>query len=80
MGCTLAKFARFFREISIFLPFSGNLWGARAPCAPPLTAPLFVDPPSYKISFQEHLRAGDAFRALFVPEPKSFKIHFVDPP
>ena len=41
MGCTLAKYARFFREISSFLPFSGNLWGARAPSrCTPLTAPL----------------------------------------
>ena len=41
MGCTLAKFARFSREISSFLPLSGNLWGARAPCArtPPLRRP-----------------------------------------
>ena len=39
-GCTLAKFSQFFREIGSFLPFSGNLWGARAPSAPPLTAPL----------------------------------------
>ena len=38
--CTLAKFSQFFREIGSFLPFSGNLWGARAPSAPPLTAPL----------------------------------------
>ena len=38
--CTLAKFSQFFREIGSFLPFSGNLWGARTPSAPPLTAPL----------------------------------------
>ena len=43
-GCTLAKFSQFFREIGSFLPFSGNLWGARAPSAPPLTAPLLVAP------------------------------------
>ena len=39
-GCTLAKFSQFSREIGSFLPFCGNFWGARAPSAPSLTAPL----------------------------------------
>ena len=29
-----------FSQVCEFKPFSGNLWGARAPCAPPLTPPL----------------------------------------
>ena len=30
-GCNLAIFSQFFRKIGSFLPFCGNLWGARAP-------------------------------------------------
>ena len=42
-GCNLAKFSQFFREIGSFLPFSGNLWGARAPqCTPPYGAPVTI--------------------------------------
>ena len=42
-GCNLAIFSQFFRKIGSFLPFSGNLWGARASSAPSLKAPLSVN-------------------------------------
>ena len=42
-GCPLAKFVNFFRENGTFIPFSGTLWGARAPGPvvhpPPLRRP-----------------------------------------
>ena len=48
----------FFRENVTFIPFSGNLWGARAsctpwPCAPPLTPPLVHSTMYYVLLFYD---------------------------